>query len=260
MEWPELLNPDYQILGITVEQRQIFLDALEKEMRARIQRLRREAEVHAKRYIARCEKEINSLPKEIRQMPLDVFINIYHADPSEYFEKQRNAYDAQITSVTPLNSKRTWASRYLNKKAGNEIESESLSKKRTGRDIIRPIVAKKELSENKVSRNKSSHAKHTRLDKVYNGLRYPEPGERIISLQGTPIFNPFSIFKNEKKDNPFIVGGKGSKPLVIPLEDGKIIESPSQIQEMTHEKKREVKDKIMLLQKELNKFSSELNK
>lgn len=83
-------------------------------------------------------------------------------------------------------------------------------------------------------------------------------------MQGTPIFNPFSIFKNENKDNPFIVGDKGlcktTKSLVIPLEDGKIIESPSQIQEMTIEKKKEVKNKIMLFQKELNKFSSVLDK
>jgi hypothetical protein len=73
-------------------------------------------------------------------------------------------------------------------------------------------------------------------------------------LQGTPIFNSFSIFKNENKDNPFI------KSLVIPLEGGKVIESPSQIQEIPSGKKREVKDKIMLLQKELDKFSSVLDK
>lgn len=53
---------------------------------------------------------------------------------------------------------------------------------------------------------------------------------------------------------------KTTKSLVIPLEDGKIIESPSQIQEMTTEKKKEVKNKIKLYRKELNKFSSILDK
>ena len=90
-------------------------------------------------------------------------------------------------------------------------------------------------------------------------------------MHGTPIFNPFSIFQNENKDNPFIVGSKGieaamiplctpTNSFVIPLEDGKIIESPSQIQEMTCERKKEVKNKIMLLQEKLNKFSSVLDK
>jgi hypothetical protein len=70
---------------------------------ARIRKLKQQAEKFAKDLNIRCEREINNLPKEIRQLPLDEFINLYHADPSEYFEKQRTA---QITPVIKLNKKR----------------------------------------------------------------------------------------------------------------------------------------------------------
>ncbi|RIA91263.1 hypothetical protein C1645_737255 [Glomus cerebriforme] len=272
----------FQNLRMTAEEKQFLLDKLEREMDARIQKLKQQAEELAKDLNARCEREINNLPKEIRQLPLDEFINLYHSDPAEYFEKQRTTYDVQITPVIKLNNKRTWASRYLNKK--NDIDQvelneqamcEGLPKKRTNRDIIRPIAVNQELSADKNARS-NSRAKFTRLYEAYkshSGItrsRYPEPGERIVSLRGTPILNPFSTFKksnDENKDNPFIVGNKGMVPLytpsksfVIPLEDGKFIESPSQIQDMTCEKKEEVRNKINLLQEKLNKFSSVLDK
>ena len=57
-------------------------------MNSRIQKLKQQAEEFAKDLSIRCEREINDLPKEIRQLPLDEFINLYHADPAEYFEKQ----------------------------------------------------------------------------------------------------------------------------------------------------------------------------
>jgi hypothetical protein len=70
---------------------------------ARIERLKQKAEQYAKELKARCEEEINSIPMEIRQMPLDEFISIYHANPKEYFKKQKTAHDAQITPVTKSN-------------------------------------------------------------------------------------------------------------------------------------------------------------
>ncbi|CAB4485039.1 unnamed protein product [Rhizophagus irregularis] len=255
--WQEL-GIDFENSSITVEERQMLINNLKRETKARIQKLRQQAEKLAKEIMASCEQEINSIPIEIRRLPLDEFINLYHADPAEYFRKQKTAHNAQITPVIKSTSKRTLNSRYLIKKTGEQSESGGLLKKRTERDIIRPIVSKKELIENKIVKSKNSY------DNEVSRLRYPEPGERIISLRGTPIFNPFPISKNESKDNPFIMGGGGlcktTKSLVIPLEDGKIIESPSQIQEMTTEKKKEVKNKIKLYRKELNKFSSILDK
>lgn len=55
--------------------------------------------------MASCEQEINSIPIEIRRLPLDEFINIYHADPAEYFRKQKIAYNAQITPAIKSISK-----------------------------------------------------------------------------------------------------------------------------------------------------------
>ena len=72
-------------------------------MTARIQKLKQQAEKFVKDLSIRCEREINNLPKEIRQLPLDEFINLYNADPAEYFEKQRTA---QITPVINFNKKR----------------------------------------------------------------------------------------------------------------------------------------------------------
>ncbi|RGB42907.1 hypothetical protein C1646_103231 [Rhizophagus diaphanus] len=224
----------------------MLINNLKRETIARIQKLRQQAEKLAKEIMASCEQEINNIPIEIRRLPLDEFINIFHADPAEYFRKQKTAHNAQITPVIKSTSKRTLNSRYLIKKTGEQSESGGLLKKRT------------DLSENKIVKSKNSY------DNEVSRLRYPEPGERIISLRGTPIFNPFPILKNESKDNPFIMGGGGlcktTNSLVIPLEDGKIIESPSQIQEMTTEKKKEVKNKIKLYRKKLNKFSSKLDK
>jgi len=53
----------------------------------RIQKLKQKAEEFAKDLSERCEREINSLPKEIRQLPLNEFISLYHADPAEYYRK-----------------------------------------------------------------------------------------------------------------------------------------------------------------------------
>ena len=70
---------------------------------ARIQKLKQHAEELANDLSTRCVKEIENLPEEIRQLPLDEFINLYHADPAEYFEKQRAARTAPVMK---LNKKR----------------------------------------------------------------------------------------------------------------------------------------------------------
>ncbi|CAI2180616.1 9849_t:CDS:2 [Funneliformis geosporum] len=77
----------FQNLRITAKEKQDLLNKLENEMNVRIQKLKQQAEEFAKELSACCEREINNLPKEIRQLPLDEFINLYHADPAEYFER-----------------------------------------------------------------------------------------------------------------------------------------------------------------------------
>ncbi|CAJ0755851.1 16676_t:CDS:2 [Entrophospora sp. SA101] len=53
---------------------------------------------------------------------------------------------------------------------------------------------------------------------------------------------------------------KKNKPFVIPLDDGKFIESPSQVDEISSDKKREVARKIEIIQEYLDNFSSALEK
>ncbi|CAG8837967.1 13148_t:CDS:2, partial [Racocetra persica] len=137
----------FKNVTLTVEEKQIILTTLELEMETRILKLKQKAEELSANLLLRSQLEIAKLPKEIRQLPLTEFINIYHADPREYFEKQVakkvKEYDNQLTPILE-SKKRKWTLHNLRKQDdddnihGDLTEEEGLPKKRSTRAIIRP--------------------------------------------------------------------------------------------------------------------------
>ncbi|RIB03582.1 hypothetical protein C2G38_2224650 [Gigaspora rosea] len=128
----------FKNLTLTVEEKQIILTTLELEMETRILKLKQKAEELSASLILRSQLEIAKLPKEIRQLPLSDFINIYHSDPREYFEKQVakkvKEYDDQLTPLME-SKKRKWTLHNLRRQDDEPdilTDDEGLPKKRLG--------------------------------------------------------------------------------------------------------------------------------
>ncbi|CAG8794831.1 16622_t:CDS:2 [Dentiscutata erythropus] len=207
----------FKNLTLTVEEKQIILTTLELEMETRILKLKQKAEELSANLLLRSQLEIAKLPKEIRQLPLSDFINIYHSDPREYFEKQVakkvKEYDDQLTPLME-SKKRKWTLHNLRRQDDETdilTEDEGLPKKRPAR-IPRSPMLRRNIKEDtnilssSIIRQKSSFANGSIFQVTESQSKFnPElppaaksvmrrllPGEIIFSINGSPLINPFS--------------------------------------------------------------------
>ncbi|CAG8833452.1 6194_t:CDS:2 [Gigaspora margarita] len=207
----------FKNLTLTVEEKQIILTTLELEMETRILKLKQKAEELSASLILRSQLEIAKLPKEIRQLPLSDFINIYHSDPREYFEKQVakkvKEYDNQLTPLME-SKKRKWTLHNLRRKDDEPdilTDDEGLPKKRLAR-IPRSPMFRRNIKEDTnilssaIIRQKNSFTngsifRVTESQSKFNPelppavksvMRKLLPDEIIFSINGSPLINPFS--------------------------------------------------------------------
>ncbi|CAG8560211.1 9930_t:CDS:2 [Ambispora leptoticha] len=80
-------------VGMTAEQKQLLLDKLDSQMEARNKILEEQAAQILLKFRLECEKDLENLPPEIRSMSVDEYVNVYHADPTEYFARRAAAQE-----------------------------------------------------------------------------------------------------------------------------------------------------------------------
>ncbi|CAG8685355.1 5074_t:CDS:2 [Acaulospora morrowiae] len=250
----------FKNLKITAEQKRSLLENLELEFDARILKIKKNAEEKASNHRLKCMLEIEKIPLEIRQLPLAEFINIYHANPKEYFEKkaaeEKKTPTDQITPRVEPGKKRKLSTRYIDESNIEEqSEIEGNPRKRSNREIkrfltpqknqdgitsgpgrlIRPLKLyrsvhsgvtplkpsqiprspfmkknnkelftkvtsnERENSSNILQMTESQSSFNPKLPVAVTSVKMRKiiPGEPIISLNGSPLFNPFSMFQEK---------------------------------------------------------------
>ncbi|CAG8437600.1 10513_t:CDS:2 [Ambispora gerdemannii] len=80
-------------VGMTAEQKQSLLDKLDSQMQTRNKIFEEQAAQILLNFRLECEKDLENLPPEIRSMSVDEYVNVYHADPTEYFTRRATAQE-----------------------------------------------------------------------------------------------------------------------------------------------------------------------
>ncbi|RHZ66642.1 hypothetical protein Glove_306g30 [Diversispora epigaea] len=242
----------FKDLKITFEQKQNLLENLDIEFNLRITKLQKDAEERAENARLKCQFDIDKIPLEIRQLPIEDFINIYNADPKEYFEKQfvikSRKHSIQVTPIAESNKRRKSGYFKLSqneeqhKKPSNNdfflIKTNEEKHKKISKPVNQPILyrsihsgstplkpsqiprspfSRKNIKETfninpstkylqkengnptnisvlQITETQSKFSPKLPVAATLMKMRKIQPGDKIISINGSPLINPFSIF------------------------------------------------------------------
>ncbi|CAG8451468.1 3090_t:CDS:2 [Diversispora eburnea] len=188
----------FKDLKITSEQKQNLLENLDIEFDLRITKLKKDAEERAENARLKCHFDIDKIPLEIRQLPIEDFINIYNADPKEYFEKQfvikSRKHSIQVTPIAESNKRRCYRfilwGIFMETFNTNPLTKTNSLTKYLHKENGNP----NDVSVLQITETQSKFSPKLPTAATMMKMRKIQPGDKIISINGSPLINPFSIF------------------------------------------------------------------